>query len=323
MSRPPSPRSTSLPPRWEPAWKQGAEGRTPPVGPIEAGLLAQLAPALTPRVHWLPGGGALRVLEGGEGPPVVFLHGRGHSATMWFTFLTALARGHRVLAVDLPGFGQSTPPEATPRTAEDGLRFFTEPVEEGLGTLVEGPLALVGHSLGGLVALELALRGKLPVSRLVLVDAMGLGPEMGRASRWFFRAGPERLARNLGPWAMDRMLPPPPTPLGQRLGALGYELLAPRGGRPEAARAFGTLVPLTGPVFHRRERLAEVAAPVLLVWGERDETLPATLAEEAARRLPQARLLRVDAGHSPHLERPEVLLPELKSFLSGTASPEP
>ncbi|MBN8465992.1 alpha/beta fold hydrolase [Corallococcus exiguus] len=291
------------------------------MGPVETGLLAQLAPAVVPQVHWLPGGGAVRILEGG--PPegarstVVFLHGRGNSATHWFPYLTVLARHHRVLALDLPGFGQSTPADVHVKTAEDAVRFFTAPVEEALGMVAPGPVSVVGHSLGGLVALELALRGTVPVERLVLVDAMGLGPEMPRASRLFFRAGPERLARNLGPWAMARMLPPPPTPLGEKLGQLGYELLSVPGGRPEAAQAFNALVPLTGPLFHRRERLGEVKVPVLLIWGERDETLPVSLADEAARGLPQARVVRVACGHSPQLEHPERVLPELKAFLGN------
>ncbi|MFP2928683.1 alpha/beta fold hydrolase, partial [Pyxidicoccus sp. 3LG] len=136
----------------------------------------------------------------------------------------------------------------------------------------------------------------------------------------FFRAGPERLARSLGPWAWSRLMPPAPTPLGERLGALDYELLSVSGGRDAAARAFDTLVPVTGAVFHRRERLGEVTAPVLLVWGEKEDVVPLSLAEEAARRFPQARLMRVDAGHSPHQERPERVLPELKAFLDATAS---
>ena len=114
-----------------------------------------------------------------------------------------------------------------------------------------GPVVVVGHSLGGLVAVELALRGKVPVERLVLIDAMGLGPEMTPLARAFFRAGPERVARALGPSMFERLLPSPETPLGRRLGALGYELLAVPEGRSRAARAFNTLVPLMGGVFHR------------------------------------------------------------------------
>ncbi|WP_224244268.1 alpha/beta fold hydrolase [Hyalangium gracile] len=287
-------------------------------GPVEAHILGQLAPLVEAYAHWLPSGGSLRALEGGEGPAVVLLHGRGHAASMWFSYLTALARGRRVLALDLPGFGLSSPPESPLRTAEDGVRFFTEPVEELLLTLKPGPVAVVGHSLGGLVAVELALRGKVEVERLVLIDSMGLGPEMTPLARGFFRAGPERVARTLGRGLFDRLLPPPETPLGRRLGALGYELLAVPEGRPRAARAFDLLVPLVGGVFHRREQLASVKQPVLLVWGEKEDTLPVSLAVEAAKRLPEGRLLRVVAGHSPHLERPEVVLPALKAFLGDS-----
>ncbi len=287
----------------------------PVPGPVEAYIVAQLAPQVESRAHRLPSGGTLRTLEGGEGPTVVLLHGRGHASPMWFSYLTVLARGRRVLALDLPGFGLSPPPEGPLRTAEDGVRFFTEPVEELLLGLKPGPVVVVGHSLGGLVAVELALRGKVPVERLVLIDAMGLGPEMTPLARGFFRAGPERVARTLGRGLFDRLLPPPETPLGRRLGALGYELLATPDGRPRAAQAFNTLVPLVGGVFHRREQLASLRQPVLLVWGEKEDTLPVSLAVEAAKRLPQVRLLRVVAGHSPHLERPEVVLPALKAFL--------
>ncbi|MBN1206511.1 MAG: alpha/beta fold hydrolase [Myxococcaceae bacterium] len=289
---------------------------SPPVpGPVEAYIVAQLAPQVEARAHRLPRGGTIRTLEGGEGPTVVLLHGRGHAAPMWFSYLTVLARGRRVLALDLPGFGLSSPPEGRLRTAEDGVRFFTEPVEELLQGLKPGPVVVVGHSLGGLVAVELALRGKVQVERLVLIDAMGLGPEMTPLARGFFRAGPERVARTLGRQLFDRLLPPPETPLGRRLGALGYELLAIPDGRPRAAQAFNTLVPLLGGVFHRREQLASLRQPVLLVWGEKEDTLPVSLAVEAAKRLPEVRLLRVVAGHSPHLERPEVVLPALRAFL--------
>lgn len=297
--------------------------RAPSAGPVEARLLAQLTPAVTATVHWLPGGGALRVLEGGRGPTVVLLHGRGGAASTWFAYLTALARGHRVLAVDLPGFGMSSPREGPVRSAEEGVRFFTEPVETLLEQLAPGPVSVVGHSLGGLVGLELALRGRVPVERLVLVDSMGLGPEMARRARVFFRAGPERLARSLGPWAWARMMPPVPTPLGLRMGELDYELMSAPAGREAATRAFDLLVPLTGPVFHVRERLAEVTAPVLLIWGEKEDVLPLSLAEEAARRFPRARLLRVDAAHSPQHERPERVLPELKAFLESALEVAP
>ena len=276
------------------------EARGP--GPVEAELLGELAPAVVPLMYPLAGGGALRVLEGGEGPPMVLLHGRGHAASMWFSLLPQLAREHRVLAVDLPGFGCSSAPRGPLKTAEDGLRSFVEPVEEVLATLAPGPLTLVGHSLGGLVSLELVLRGRVPVERLVLVDAMGLGPEMALDARLYFRVGPERVARVLGPKLFGRIAPLPDSPLNRRLMAMEYELMTVPGGRPEATRAFNTLVPLTGGVFHRFERLGEVKPPTLLLWGERDTVLPVSLATGTEKVLPHARLVRVPAGHSPHLE---------------------
>lgn len=282
-------------------------------GPVETQLLEAWAPGMTARRCPVPGGGELRLLEGGEGSPVVLLHGRGNAASMWLPLLPELARRHRVLAVDLPGFGCSSVPQGTLRTAEDGLRFFVEPVEAVLSGRAPGPMTLVGHSLGGLVALELALRGRVPVERLVLVDAMGLGPEMARDARLFFRVGPERVARALGPKRFRRLAPLPDTPENRRMEALAYELLTVPGGRPEATRAFNTLVPLTGGVFHRFERLGEVKQPTLLYWGEQDTVLPVSLAEAAVKVMPEAKLVRVPAGHSPHLEQPQRAITEVTS----------
>jgi len=286
-------------------------------GPVERAVLAELAPRVTRRRCPVPGGGTLRLLEGGEGPPLLLLHGRGNAASTWFPLLPELAREHRVLALDLPGFGCSSSTPGPLQTAEDGLRFFVEPVEAVLASLEARPMTVVGHSLGGLVALELALRGRVPVERLVLVDAMGLGPEMARDARLYFRVGPERIARVLGPRLFGRIAPLPDTPLHRRLMALDHELMTVPGGRPEATRAFNTLVPLTGGVFHRFERLGEVKQPTLLYWGEKDTVLPVSLAEAAERALPHARLMRTASGHSPHLERPDTAVSEMRTALDA------
>lgn len=286
-------------------------------GVVEAQLLSERASGFTARMYPLPGGGALRVLEGGEGPPVVLLHGRGNAASTWFPQLGELARRHRVLAVDLPGFGCSSAPQGPLRTAEEGLRFFVEPVEAVLSALAPGPMTLVGHSLGGFVSLELALRGRVPVERLVLVDAMGLGPEMAMEARLYFRAGPERLARVLGPERFKTISRLPDTPLHRQLDALDYELMSVPGGRPEATRAFNLLVPILGGVFHRAERLGEVKQPTLLYWGEYDRVMPELVAEAALRQLPQARLTRVRTGHSPQQEQPEETTAALLEALSA------
>jgi len=333
----------------------------PAIGPIEAAVLAELArdalgglrsemshdpgplggfpdpPAedcarqaeLRPRVP--PAGrGALRLLRGGGarggGDTVVLLHGRGHAAPIWFPCWPALAARHALLAIDLPGFGQSAAPALPARRrldAEAALAAFVDPIEACLAAEVAAGrapgLALVGHSLGGLVALELALRARLPVRRLVLIDAMGLGPAMTRAGRLFFRLHPERLLRWLGPRLFGRLNPSPATPLGRRVAALELELLAAPTAAPAraaAARAFDALCPLWGPVFHRGARLREIAAPVWLLWGARDAALLPALATAARAELQAAQSLILAQGHSPHLDSPGEALPPLLDFLA-------
>lgn len=285
---------------------------------------AELGAAVAAAEFAATNGCVVRVLESAgfaSQRAVIFLHGRGHAGAMWFPLLPALAARHRVLAPDLPGFGGSTAPADTDPGAglrgdpERALRFFVDPIEDLLLARAPGGVSLVGHSLGGLVAIELALRGRVRVDRLVLLDAMGLGPRMTVVSRLFFRAGPERLARLLGRRLFERLNPAPATPVGQRAAALEHQLLAVAGGRPRAARAFDQLCPLSGPVFHRQPLLSRLAVPTLIVWGENDRALPIDNAREAAALLPAARLLTLPCGHSPHLEQPDLLLPQLNAFL--------
>ena len=281
------------------------------MGPVERAVLAELGPTFRAR-SVAARGGALRVLEGGAGPPLVLLHGRGSAAAIWFPLLPRLAETHRVLAVDLPGFGASTGHRfsgaASGARFPSALAFFADPIAAWLaGEGITGPV-LVGHSLGGVVALELALRGVAPTA-LVLIASMGVGPEISRPGRLYFRAGPERLAR-------AGLVPGSTGPAGTRLTALFREVLTAPGGRPDAADAFDAMVPLTGPLPHLRARLPEIGAPALVLWGDRDDVLPAPLAIAAAAALPRG-VLRVErGGHSPHLEDPARGLGILREFLS-------
>jgi pimeloyl-ACP methyl ester carboxylesterase len=276
-------------------------------GPVERRILDGLGPTIAS--HRRVGAGvSLRTLEGGEGPTVVFLHGRGHAASIWAPLLARFAARHRVVAVDLPGFGHSGAPPFDASTPSDGLRFFVEPIEDLLVATCPAPVTLVGHSLGGFVALALALGGRVSVRALALVDAMGLGPELPTKSRLYLRSGPERIARLRSMLAVGAAA-------GSDLEALRTELLTVRGGRPRASRAFDAMVPLSGAVHHVGPRLGEVRAPTLLLWGARDEAFPLRVAEEAARTLPRAELVTVDAAHSPHVESPGRTGDELERFL--------
>lgn len=293
-------------------------------GPVEAGILSELAagaPAIT-EARRIAAGVSLRTLEGGSGPPLVLLHGRGHAATSWLPLLPALARRRRVIAVDLPGFGHSAwTPFPLPDTAragfEEALRFFVEPVEALLCDLDLAEAPLVGHSLGGLVALEIALRRRARPRRLGLIAAMGLGPEMSALGRAYFALGPESLAGRAGAAIFARLAPgyAPGAPLARRLDALHAELASVPGGRPAAAAAFRVLAPALGPAPHRRDRLGEIDAGALILWGERDELLPAPIAIAAAAAMPRAELHVLRRGHAPHHEAPEEALGILEASL--------
>lgn len=279
-------------------------------GVDEARLLDRLAPRARARqvmARTANGDGVmLRLLEGGAGRPVVLLHGRGHAATTFAPMIEALVDRHRVIAIDLPGFGHSAAPPFDARASSRPVDFFVAPARSLIAEL--GPEAvLVGHSLGGLVALEIALDA--PLAGLVLINAMGLTSKVGLGERLYFHAGPERLARVRRTLGMgDR---------STELGRLREELLSVRGGRPEASRAFEALVPWRGPIHERLADLPRLTPKTLLVWGARDETFPVALAREAERRIPGARLAVIDAGHSPHVERPEAVIEAVSGFLDG------
>jgi pimeloyl-ACP methyl ester carboxylesterase len=292
-------------------------------GPTEAAILAELAacaPAFAVQRRTARNA-TLRTLEGGAGAPVVLLHGRGNAATTWFPLLPELVRRHRVVAVDLPGFGHSASPPFAGAGFEDGLRFFVEPIEQLLLDMGLAEAALVGHSLGGLVAAELALRRRVRPGKLVLIGAMGLGPVMTYSSRAYFRAAPERLVRALGTALFHRIHPPQPTALGGRIAALHDELFAVPDGRVAPVAAFNALFPSVGPVPHRLGRLGDIDAETLVLWGERDEIFPVPLGIAAAAAIPRATLRLVPLGHSPHLEDPAQALAALCGFLAPSARP--
>jgi pimeloyl-ACP methyl ester carboxylesterase len=285
-------------------------------GPVEAEVLRELGPTFAAR-EVSAGGAALRVLEGGAGPPIVLLHGRGNAATTWFPILPALARAHRVIAIDLPGFGSSGAPPSPPHhDASSGIRFFADPVEALLVREGLGQAAIVGHSLGGRVALELELRRNVAPEKLALVCAMGLGPHAGFGARVYFHLGPEKLARALGPRIFRRISTSPDTPIGRRLQKLSYEIYSVPHGRDEADRAFRALAPLFGPLPDVADRLGEVRPETLVFWGENDEALPAPMAIAGAAKLRRSRLHIARAGHSPHLEDPTGFSEVLLDFLS-------
>jgi pimeloyl-ACP methyl ester carboxylesterase len=261
--------------------------------------------------------GDIAVARAGEGPPVVMLHGLGATKASFLPTLGALAPSHRVIALDLPGFGDSAKPV---RAAYDAP-FFAQAVLALLDELQLYQAAIVGNSMGGRVAIELGLRAPERVDRLVL-----LAPSLAwlRNRRWapLLRFVPPQLG----------LLQPAPaavvTPIVRRLipGADGgwtaagvdeflRSYLDARGRAAFYAAARGIYLEEPHGPDGFWTRLPELTARSLFVWGRRDPVVPLGFVRHVRRAVPAAQHLVLDCGHVPQLERPRETHEAMARFL--------
>ncbi len=261
-----------------------------------------------------------RYLAAGEGPPLVLLHALAESALDWRWVVPALARTHSVYAPDLPGFGDSAKP-----LIDYSPAFFTRFISGYFDALGIERAAVAGNSLGGLVALRLALSEPERVSALGLIDSAGLGRTVSHALRAPTLPGYGELAVA---WAK--------TPLGAAQRAwlranllFAHPRLVPDEWMAEQRRLAqlpgfleATLATLRAQVGleGQREVLVEdlpaLTMPTLVVWGARDKVFPRQQAREAVSRLSEGSLALIpDCGHLPHVERPDHFADVLGRFL--------
>lgn len=242
---------------------------------------------------------------------VVLIHGMAASAHDWDFLAPALrAAGYPVLAPDLLGHGDGPhPPTPTAYTFEEVFRHLAGQI----ASAADGrPLALVGHSLGGLLALTFVRRFPRQVRRLVLVSPFYAWEQLRLSYRLYHRHLPlaERALHRLPQQALYLWLRlfgetaafPPPV---RRQIAADYKRASPHILRIPAT------IPRDTPAW-----LPEVRVPTLLVGGRRDRTLSPPSFEVLARRLPCARLVWFDTcGHQPHLAQPERFQALVMAFL--------
>jgi pimeloyl-ACP methyl ester carboxylesterase len=256
------------------------------------------------------------VLEGGEGPPLLLLHGPGANATHWMRVMPELVSTHRVVAPDLPGQGGSE--------VSDG-RLDADRVLAWLGELIErtcaSPPALVGYALGGAIAARFAAEQGDRLRAVVLVDTLGLvafepAPEFGRALHEFL-AQPtqrtheglwrhcaldldslrERMDERWAPFAqynVDRAL--------DRGVQVALELLMQHFGAPAIDPA----------------QLMRIAAPTALIWGRHDIATPLPVAVAASARYGWPLHIIEAAADDPPIEQPEAFLRVLHHVLATT-----
>jgi pimeloyl-ACP methyl ester carboxylesterase len=280
--------------------------------------------------------GSLRVhhMHGGRGSPVVFVHGLGSSSYMeWRYNLEPTGAKHRVFAPDLPGYGRTEKPRA-----RYSIPYFARFVERYMEDRGLRSAALVGASLGGRVALEVALERPRLARKLVLVNTLGLGRPQVRAPHMAYglvtipRVGEAvmRITRNALHWASPNLIRrvaaryAGTTTDMQRAMDDSYlsdlrELYATDEFHNAYLATVRSLVnprALLGGHHDVTSRLNEIKVPLQLIWGADDPLFPVAHATRAHALVKQSRLAVIEgAGHSPQAERPEEFNRVLLNFL--------
>jgi pimeloyl-ACP methyl ester carboxylesterase len=249
---------------------------------------------------------ATEVIEEGSGPPLVFLHGV-NNVQEGDPFLARLAQTHRVIAPRLPGFGESTGTEHLLDLHD--LIYYELDLLDTLG--LRG-VPIVGHSLGGMVAAELAAVQPERFTALALIAPFGLwNPAYPVAD--FFTMSPAQLAAATyhdpqSPTAQAAARPP-----DDNEAYIAFML--------DRAKSLATTAKYVWPIPNRglAKRLHRVSAPTLLVWGESDRIVPPQYAEDFKTAIPNARVAIIRAaGHLPQVEQPDQLVATLREFLPAS-----
>jgi pimeloyl-ACP methyl ester carboxylesterase len=260
----------------------------------------------------------------GSGPPVVLVHGMVNSSRHWEGVAARLADRYTVIAPDLIGHGDS----ATPR-GDYSLGAHAAVIRDLLSALGVGRATIVGHSLGGGVAMVFFWQFPHRVERLGLVSSGGLGREVSPLLRSAALPGASALLALAASDGVTGALERAGTALRRRGSGLGVQLqavaraLRPLGGPGQREAFVHTLRAVIDPRGQRvsatdRLYLLE-AVPTLIAWGERDRTIPRAHGAAAHAAVPHSRHVTIPgAAHFPHLEAPDALAAALHEFISST-----
>ena len=262
-------------------------------------------------------------VEAGEGPVLLLVHGMAGTCESWREVIEPLARDHTVIAPDLPGHGASES-----GGGDYSIGALAAGLRDLLLTLGHDRATIVGHSLGGGVAMQFAYQYPEMVERLVLVSSGGLGPEVSPVLRAAALPGADLfIAATAGPGSMVG------SAVGKGLAALG---LRPDPDVAEVARSYASLndsdrraaflatvravIGTGGQRIDAADRLylAE-AVPVLIIWGADDSIIPVRHGEDAHEAIPgSGHEVFEGVGHVPQLEAPGRFIIALESFRRDT-----
>jgi pimeloyl-ACP methyl ester carboxylesterase len=267
------------------------------------------APQLTfpppPKLHTTTVfGRSIKYYDVGSGPPLLLIHGLGGDADEWAFCFEPLSQRHRVLALDLLGFGRSDKP-----LIDYTIAGFVEVVDRSLKTLgVERP-TLIGSSLGGWIASAFALKHPDSISKLVLADSAGVWAnltELGMDPHVSTRAHMSEVFDRV---FHDKRL------VTDELVDLAYEQHLARGD----GHTIASLVRNLGSGGERLDSvISRIQAPTLIVWGQQDEIIPLAAGELTHQLIRGSELVVIpECGHVPALEKPAEFVEHVVRFLNS------
>ncbi len=242
---------------------------------------------------------------GTAGPPVLLLHPMGACKEHWQGTIPGLARSHRVYAVDLPGFGLTDKPPVS-----YSLPYFTQFICDLLSRLNLDHVDLIGASLGGAIAVSVAIQHPDRVNKLVLADIPGLGKAVHPMLRLGtipilgdFLTRPSRQNSRM----VEKSCIYNPQMIDEQRIELGYQRSILPGAQAALASTSRALMNVRGvrdsvirPIV---DGLATITAPTLIIWGENDPVVPVALAQVAKERIPHSELLIFpQCGHVPYID---------------------
>ena len=272
-------------------------------------------------------GNRLAYQDEGQGDAILLLHGMAGSSQTWRSVIRPLSRKYRVIAPDLLGHGSSAKPRS-----DYSLGAFAVLLRDLLDELGVARTTVVGHSLGGGVAMQFVYQHPDYCERLVLIGSGGLGPDVGWTLRLLSAPGAELI--------MPIIAPQPVLTAGEKVRSwfakMGIE--SPRGGeiwnayssfsdaetRQAFLRTLRSVVDYRGQAVSALNRLnVRADMPIMAIWGEQDAIIPVQHAYAALEARPDARLeVMPGVGHFPQVERPTEVVDLIDDFITSQRAAE-
>lgn len=266
-------------------------------------------------------GGAIAYSAAGSGPALLLIHGLGGTRQTWRHLIGPLARDYTVIAPDLPGHGQSDPP-----AGDYSLGAHACALRDLLLAVGQHRATLVGHSLGGGVALQTAYQFPERTERIVLISSGGLGAEVTPILRAATLPGAETVVAGLSsiPAGLTRSLfGAVPALVGRSDGRVLADVLRGLSGQQQRQaflRTARTVIDWRGQTVSATRQLGLLSdVPLLVAWGADDKTIPPHHHHALAQRVPHAVTAEIaGAGHYPHETAPAPVLAAMQAFLAGS-----